>query len=396
MAWTEERKGRHYGYYRDAQGKKRSVPSSTSKRLALKAAQDKEAEIRNGTWFTPGAGKKTLNDYFTEQWLPNRLGEKRTLASYDTNWRMSIRDSIGNLPLEKIEPAVVQRWVIEQQKAGVTPATIKARYKTLATILGAKKGVSAVRDRLIQNTPCEGIDLPTVDKREVDLYSVEEYDQLARHAAEWIQPVMLLAAETGMRWGELMGLQVNDFSEDFRIVSVRRTMLEIGIKHTGNGTPYEIKPRPKGVRQRHFAIDPEVGHAMAAMVRARHLFPSDRLFSKLDKNGHVIRTPEWPAGLPLGRSHMRSEWMEMHRRAGLRLRRFHDLRGSHISWLLAGGADIATVMKRVGHEQMSTTQVYVDAMHDADVRALSALRATKDRARKDAKKKAKKKVKKGA
>ena len=71
----------------------------------------------------------------------------------------------------------------------------------------------------------------------------------------------------------------------------------------------------------------------------------------------------------------------MHEKTGIRPRRLHDLRGSNISWMLAGGADISAVMERVGHTQWATTQVYWDALRDADERALDALAVTRQRAR---------------
>ena len=61
--------------------------------------------------------------------------------------------------------------------------------------------------------------------------------------------------------------------------------------------------------------------------------------------------------------------MPAHRRAGIGPRRSRGLRGSRISWLSAGNADIVTVMTRVGHTQMSTTQLYASAMEDAARRA---------------------------
>lgn len=74
-------------------------------------------------------------------------------------------------------------------------------------------------------------------------------------------------------------------------------------------------------------------------------------------------------------------WLRAHKVSGVAPRRFHDLRGSHITWLLAGGADIALVQQRVGHTSLETTQVYVTAMADADERALDALAVTRARRR---------------
>ena len=53
--------------------------------------------------------------------------------------------------------------------------------------------------------------------------------------------------------------------------------------------------------------------------------------------------------------------------------RVHDLRHAHASWLLAGGADLMSVMERMGHSQIQTTQKYLHTLPDTDQRNLDAL-----------------------
>ncbi len=53
--------------------------------------------------------------------------------------------------------------------------------------------------------------------------------------------------------------------------------------------------------------------------------------------------------------------------------RVHDLRHAHASWLLAGGSDLKSVMDRMGHAQITTTQKYLHALPDADTKNLTAL-----------------------
>ena len=59
----------------------------------------------------------------------------------------------------------------------------------------------------------------------------------------------------------------------------------------------------------------------------------------------------------------------------------HDLRHAHASWLLAGGADLKTVMDRLGHAQIQTTQKYLHTLPDADDQALDAFTRVRHRAR---------------
>jgi site-specific recombinase XerD len=64
--------------------------------------------------------------------------------------------------------------------------------------------------------------------------------------------------------------------------------------------------------------------------------------------------------------------------------RMHDLRHAHASWLLAEGSDLRSVMERMGHAQIQTTQKYLHALPEADQKNLDALaRARRRRSQPD-------------
>jgi site-specific recombinase XerD len=84
-------------------------------------------------------------------------------------------------------------------------------------------------------------------------------------------------------------------------------------------------------------------------------------------------------GGPISRANFRKRvWQPAAKRAGLGTDvRFHDLRHTHASWILAGGADLKVVMERMGHTQLATTQRYLHTLDDANDRALAAFRRTR-------------------
>jgi integrase len=78
----------------------------------------------------------------------------------------------------------------------------------------------------------------------------------------------------------------------------------------------------------------------------------------------------------------RMVWRPSCEAAGLPdLPRFHDLRHSHASWLLAGGADLQVVKERLGHASIMTTQQYLHTLPDADETAVEALGRVRNRSR---------------
>jgi site-specific recombinase XerD len=56
----------------------------------------------------------------------------------------------------------------------------------------------------------------------------------------------------------------------------------------------------------------------------------------------------------------------------------HDLRHAHASWLLAG-SDLRSVMERMGHAQIQTTQKYLHALSEADRKNIDALARARSR-----------------
>lgn len=280
---------------------------------------------------------------------------------------------------------MVQRWVTDMERDGVSSRTIKARVDTLRVVLGGQKNVSAVRDKRIPVSPVTGVELPPIKRRTIDVYSVTEADLVMSRLHPWVAPIAMLGAETGWRWGELLELQVNDFSPDFTRVSLNRTIEEIPRaarrQQDGSVGTFSVKEYPKERRTRSsFAVSEEVAVVLRGLVKDRQLFGNDRMFSAAADRGHtkVKRTVEWPAGRPISRSNFRQRyWLPAHQneqgRVDVKVRRFHDLRGAHISWLLTNGVDLLAVMNQVGHTQITTTQVYADALKDADQRVQEGL-----------------------
>ena len=80
-------------------------------------------------------------------------------------------------------------------------------------------------------------------------------------------------------------------------------------------------------------------------------------------------------GTPISRNTFRTRtWLPAVKASGVDFDvRVHDLRHAHASWLLAGGSDLKSVMDRMGHAQITTTQKYLHTLPDADTKNLSAL-----------------------
>lgn len=117
------------------------------------------------------------------------------------------------------------------------------------------------------------------------------------------------------------------------------------------------------------------GHCKRAFAKYR----SERRANGLDDPRQKRSGPATDGHLP--RSHWRTQlWIPTCTMVGLvPTPRMHDLRHSHASWLLAGGADLETVRERLGHQSIVTTGKYLHTLPDADTTALDALNRTRQR-----------------
>jgi len=145
-------------------------------------------------------------------------------------------------------------------------------------------------------------------------------------------------------------------------------VLEVSKKITGADKVWSIRDYPKDNEHRTIRIGDHLcqdvrEYLMATGKRGEDLLFSTSTGSPVSRN--VFRTRVW---LPA----VASSKIKQHVR-------FHDLRGAHASWLLAGGADLKAVMDRLGHKQIQTTQQYLGRLPDADDRALAAFETIRNR-----------------
>jgi integrase len=232
----------------------------------------------------------------------------------------------------------------------------------------------AVRDRVIGYNPCADTELPKVVPAKVRILAPEDFDQLLAEIPARYEALVLTAIETGLRWGELIALRPRHVDFLRRLLVVEETIVEVARRHSATGERMIVKPYPKDDEARTVRISPSLVEILAARIDALGLGRDDLLFPSMEMAG----------GAPMSRNTFRTRvWLPALERADLGFHvRMHDLRHAHASWLLAGGADLKTVMDRMGHSQIQTTQKYLHSLPDADDTAIAAFQRTRRR-RKD-------------
>ncbi|WP_375500676.1 tyrosine-type recombinase/integrase [uncultured Jatrophihabitans sp.] len=320
----------------------------------------------------------------------------------------------------------------QRAEALMSAANIRQQKIILSAVF-----TTALNDFVIVLHPCKGVKTPTVAVKEYRIVTLAEFDVLLTALpSDSARLFIETAIGSGLRWGELTELRVADLHAPSGIVTITRDVVELSPKFHPDGGRFLVKPYPKSKRARRFKLEPELVSRLVAHVEHYGLGSDDLIF-RFDTlhspaTGRRLRAVEdlgrtepnaaartyahgslsaYTAGrcrCPHGRAafaeyragrradgldaprgvrerdtdgHLPRDWFRNHvwRRAcdeaGLDPRpRLHDLRHSHASWLLAGGADLQVVKERLGHGSIATTGKYLPTLPTADETALAALR----------------------
>jgi integrase len=154
----------------------------------------------------------------------------------------------------------------------------------------------------------------------------------------------LLAATTGMRRGELLGLHWRDTDLDAARVSIRRTLITVG---------YELAwSTPKTDRgRRNVALDPATAETLRTH-RARQLEERLVLGSAYQDDDLVFCQPD---GTPVHPDSLSGFFERLVAAADVPRIRLHDLRHTHASLALAAGVHPKVVSERLGHADIALT-----------------------------------------
>jgi integrase len=445
MGFSRKRIGRngrprYTAYYLDAQERARSAGTFSSRKDADRAWQAVEAAFAAGRPTDPRRGRITFQHYVDKVWFPNHVLEPSTRQSYHYVITKHLMPTFGKMRMGDILPAHVREWVTERVAAGMTPANIRHSKIVLSAIF-----TTALNDLVIGLHPCKGVKSPTVAVKEYRILTPEEfdrlYDVLPSDAGQLLIETLI---DSGLRWGELAELRVRDIHRPSGIVTVSRSVVEVDPKFHPSGERFAVKPYPKGRRSRRFKVTATLLASIWRHVDRHRLGADDLLFTygqfatptshrpplvdvttlgltepdardRSYRHGtrgaytagkcrcvHCrrafaeYRAERRAAGLDQPRAprvretdgHVPAQWFRNEiwrpacRDAGIDPPvRLHDLRHSHASWLLAGGADLQVVKERLGHRSIATTEKYLHTLPDADETALAAL----DRVRKRSK-----------
>jgi integrase len=251
----------------------------------------------------------------------------------------------------------------------LSPQTVKHIHRVFSQALK-----QAVRLRLIPRSPADDVDPPRPKRTEMKILDQAQTAALLKAAqATPIYIPVLLAVTTGMRRGECLALRWRDVDLAGGTLSVTQTLEETkepgARKHT-----LSFKP-PKTERSRRTIALPTLTVTALRSHRARQAEQGLAIGKRFGDDDLVCSNA---IGEPMFPHLVTDAFMDLVARLRFKVR-FHDLRHTHISHLLAAGVHPKVASERAGHASVSITldvysHVVPGMQEDAAKRIDAALR----------------------
>ena len=290
-----------------------------------------EADKLRGTWTDPRLEKTTVNEW-VPTWQAGRVHLRpSTRISAESLLRNHVLPYFGSRRLGSVTQIDVQSFVVHLEEKGLSASTIRQAYLLIAGVFS-----SALDSGLIPRTPCRSIKLPPKSQTEMRFLSTDEVAEVADAIDSPYRALVLTAAYTGCRFGELAGLRAHRLDLAGRSLTVAESLSDIN-GHLG------LTPPKTAAARRQIALPKLLTDELA---RHTEQYPPG-------SEGFVFTAPE---GSPMRRRNFRRRaWLPAVAASVGQPLRFHDLRHTHAAILIAQGEHPKVIQLRLGHSSIQVT-----------------------------------------
>lgn len=342
--------------YRKPSGKTARKGGFLRKRDAEAYITTVESAKLQGAYIAPGAAQATIGELGGEWLITHRVAVKpSTFHSDESAWRVHVQPAWGTRRIGTIRHTEVASWIAELSR-GKSPTTVKRCYGVLAAILDG-----AVRDRRIQSNPARDVKTPRKRLKARPYLTHAQVERLAETSA--YPDFVRFLAYTGLRWGEAIGLEVQN-------VDLLRRRLNIEVNAVlVNG--HVVLGTPKPHERRSVVFPAFLGAALARATRGKRtgdlVWPASA--------GGYLRPGNAVSGWFAGAS-KRARQLDAIASEEARIRGEavahemprvtpHDLRHTAASLAISAGANVKAVQRMLGHASAAMTlDTYADLFED--------------------------------
>nr|WP_246372129.1 site-specific integrase [Gordonia humi] len=311
--------------------------SFTSERAARAFEAELTTAKHQGRFIDPRRGDDVELRSVYDDWIATRQDvTAKVKRGFEDNWRLHVEPAFGSWPVSRVDRRAVQEWINGMDAA---PRTIRWRHSVLAQVLD-----HAIAEGLAVRNVARLAVLPKLVEADHVYLTADEVEGLAAVCGDQGYVVTILAY-TGLRWGELTGLNVGDVNLARRRIAVRRSMTQVGGKLTAGATKSRAGRRTVPIPG---ALVPLLRDLTAGRPRSAPVVMSPR--------GARLSRENWVRAVG---------WRERTAEIGYPNLRIHDLRHTYASLARSAGADLRLLQVAMGHASITVTaHTYADLYDD--------------------------------
>lgn len=322
--------GERQRFYETVRGTKKEAEYRLSNKLH---------DLNNGITFTKPSAMK-LSDWLDE-WMKlyTQKLSPTTRVSYGERINKRINPYLGIVPIGALSPIDIQEWVnklhTEEKLKG---KTVKNVYHILNTALEKAKMIHKIKEN-----PCDGIELPTVEKPDIEVFDEKEIETLLRVSdGTDMYIIVILELALGLRRGEIDALKWEDVDFENSVIHITRSRLMAGSEKVTKS------PKTKaGIR------DLYLGDVVASILKNEYAkYCHDKMKPGFVDSGYIIHKKD---GTQYSPDSLTQKWVRFRQKHGLKEVRFHGLRHTCATMMIAKHVDHKTVQARMGHSDIRTT-----------------------------------------
>jgi integrase len=295
--------------------------------------------------------------HWLNTWLRNTkppATAPKTWVGYEYFVRLHLIPGLGSIRLVKLQPQHVREFLGEKLDAGLSARTVKHLRAALCTALN-----QAINDDLIQRNAAAKVDPPEIQPRVMDVYTPEEARQLLEAVrGHRLEALFTVAIAIALRMGECLGLLWPDVDFDRGLLIVRHNLQRVkrvrrgDLVKEGEAKTERLLGQPKGKKVHSLRLPMVVLEALR-QHQARQLEERRLAGTSWKGDGRHVFTSR--VGTPLEQANLDRQFKALCDRAGLRQIRFHDLRHSAASILIAQGVHPKAIQELLRHSSIQLT-----------------------------------------
>lgn len=320
--------------------KQKSKSGFKTKKEAQAALAELIASVEKGTY---AEKRKVKFKEFAEEFLYKIYKNKVKASTFERTeniMNFHVFPFVQDIDIKDINAFLVHDFLEEKRKEDYSSSYIHRINETIKIVLRA-----AYKQGVIEQNIAASIDNPRITRKEMSVWTIQQVNEFlkqVKHSRYYI--VFFLAAYTGMRKGEILGLRWSDVDFDKRTLRVNKTLYKIK-------TGFILADPKTAASNRTIYLDDDILRALRKHKVQQNL---EKMKSGNVYQDHDLVFPK-EDGTYLTPSSVNATFSKYVKRFNLPSIRFHDLRHTHATILLEMGVHPKVVSDRLGHNSIKTT-----------------------------------------